>query len=77
MNFAEVFPNDVPGISIEWEIYVGIDMLLETNSISISAYRMTPVELKEMKAQLKNFLDKCFIRANIYPWGALVLFVKK
>ena len=34
-------------------------------------------ELKELKTQLKDFLDKCFIRPSVSPWGASVLFVKK
>ena len=38
---------------------------------------MSPVELKELKAQLKDLLDKGFIRPSIFPWGGLVLFVKK
>ena len=38
---------------------------------------MDPTELKELKEQLKDLLDKGFIRPSILPWGALVLFVKK
>ena len=38
---------------------------------------MAPVELKELKEQLKGLLDKGFIRPSISPWGAPVLFVKK
>ena len=38
---------------------------------------MAPVELKELKAELKDLLDKGFIRPNISPWGAPILFVKK
>ena len=38
---------------------------------------MTPVELKELKEQLKDLLNKGFIRPSISPWGAPVLFVKK
>ena len=30
-----------------------------------------------MKAQLKDFLDKGFIRPSISPWGAPMLFVRK
>ena len=37
---------------------------------------MALAELKDLKAQLKDFLNKVFIRPNISPWGALVLFVK-
>ena len=32
---------------------------------------------KELKEQLKDLLDKGFIKPSISPWGALVLFVKK
>ena len=38
---------------------------------------MDPVELKELKAQFNNLLDKGFTRPSISPWGAPVLFVKK
>ena len=38
---------------------------------------MAPAELKELKEQLKDLLDKGFIRPSISPWGAPVLFVKK
>ncbi|WMV55219.1 hypothetical protein MTR67_048604 [Solanum verrucosum] len=37
---------------------------------------MAPTELKELKEQLKDLLDKGFIRPSISTWGALVLFVK-
>ena len=38
---------------------------------------MTPTKLKELKAQLKDLLDKGFIRPSMSPWRAPVLFVKK
>ena len=38
---------------------------------------MSPAELKELKEQLKDVLDKGFIRPSISQWGAPVLFVKK
>ena len=38
---------------------------------------MAPAELKELKAQLKDFLDKGFIRPSISLCDAPVLFVKK
>ncbi|XP_070010054.1 uncharacterized protein [Nicotiana sylvestris] len=34
-------------------------------------------ELKELKKQLQELLDKGFIRPSVSSWGALVLFVKK
>ena len=37
---------------------------------------MDPIELKEFKAQLRDLLDKGYIRPIISLCGALVLFVK-
>ena len=38
---------------------------------------MAPTQLKELKTQLQELLDKGFIRPSVSPWGAPVLFVKK
>ena len=38
---------------------------------------MAPVELKKLKLQLQELLEKGFIQPSVSPWGALVLFVKK
>ena len=38
---------------------------------------MAPVELNELKLQLKELSEKRFIRPSVSPWGAPMLFVKK
>ena len=38
---------------------------------------MAPTDLKEFKAQVKDLLDKGFIRPSISSWGAPIFFVKK
>ncbi|WMV07858.1 hypothetical protein MTR67_001243, partial [Solanum verrucosum] len=76
-DFPEVFPEDLPGVPLEREIDFGIDLLPDTQPVSIPPYRMAPAELKELKEQLKDLLDKGFIKPSISPWGAPVLFVKK
>ena len=38
---------------------------------------MALVELKELKLQLQELLEKGFIRPSVSPWGVPVLFVKK
>ena len=75
--FSTVFPNYLPRIPPKWEIDFDIDLLQDTNPISIPPYRMAPTELKELKAQLKDLLDKVSIQPSISPWGALILFVNK
>ncbi|KAM1011997.1 hypothetical protein FF1_047138 [Malus domestica] len=38
---------------------------------------MSPMELKELKVQLEELLQKGFVRESTSPWGAPVLFVRK
>ena len=75
-EFPKVFPNDLPSIPPKWEIEFGVDLLTDTNPILIPPYKISPAGLKELKAQLKDVLDKGFIKPSISPWGAPVLSVK-
>ncbi|XP_059277524.1 uncharacterized protein LOC132031555 [Lycium ferocissimum] len=71
-------PADIEeGLPLEREIGFTIDVLPDTKLISIPPYRMAPAELKELKAQLKDLLEKGFIRPSSSPYGAAVLFVRK
>ena len=54
-----------------------IELVPGTAPISKAPYPMAPVELKELKEQLQDLLDKGFIKPSVSPWGAPVLFVKK
>ncbi|XP_070010174.1 uncharacterized protein [Nicotiana sylvestris] len=76
-KFPDVFPDELTGIPPDSEIDFGIDVILGTQPISIPPYRMAPAELKELKEQLKDLLEKGFIRPSVSPWGVPVLFVRK
>ena len=76
-DFLEVFPEELPGLPPEREISFEIELLPGTAPISKAPYRMAPAELKELKVQLKELMDKGFIRPSYSPWGAPILFVKK
>ena len=76
-QFPDVFPYDISGLPSDREVEFTIDLIPGTEPISIPPYRMTPAELRELKAQLEELLSKGFIRPSISPWGAPVLFVKK
>lgn len=76
-EFPDVFPDDLPCIPPKREIDFGIGLLFDTRPISIPPYRMAPAGLKELKEQLKDLLEKGFIRKSISPWDAPVLFVRK
>ena len=76
-QFPDVFPDDISVLPPDREVEFTIDLIPETEPISIPPYRMAPAELRELKAQLEDLLSKGFIRPSISPWGAPVLFVKK
>ena len=76
-DFVDVFPEDLPGLPFDREIEFAIDLVPGTAPISMAPYRMAPAELKELKLQLQELLEKGFIRPSVSPWGAPVLFVKK
>ena len=76
-EFPDVFPEELPGVPPEREVDLSIDVVQRTTPISRTPYRMASTELKELKTQLQDLLDKGFIQPSVSPWGAPVLFVKK
>ena len=72
-----MFPEELPGVPPEREVYLSIEVVQGTTPISRTPYCMAPTELKELKTQLQELLDKGFIRPSVSPWGAPMLFVKK
>ena len=51
-EFPKVFPKNLPEVPPEREIDFGIDLLPDTQTISITPDIMAPAELKELKEQL-------------------------
>jgi hypothetical protein len=76
-EYPDVFSSDYSGLLPWREVEFGIECVPGTNPISKAPYRMASPELKELKEQLQELLDKGFIHPSISPWGAPVLFVKK
>ena len=76
-EFPKVFLNDLPSVFPKWDIFFSIDLLANTNPISIPPYRMALDELKELKQKLKHSLDSGFIQRSISRWGGLILCVMK
>jgi hypothetical protein len=72
-----VFPDDLPRMPPERAIEFKIELQPNTAPISKTPYRMTPVELAELKIQLLDLQDKGFIHPSSSPWGCPALFVSK
>ncbi|XP_073046072.1 uncharacterized protein [Primulina eburnea] len=69
-EFSDVFPEELPGTIPDREIEFEINLVPRAAPISKAPYRMAAAELKELKEQLQELLDKKHIRPSASPWGA-------
>ena len=76
-EYADVFPDELPGLSPHRDVDFGIELHPGTLPISMTPHRMAPVEWQELRVQLQEQLDKGFIRPSTSRWGAPVLLRKK
>jgi hypothetical protein len=76
-DYPDVFTEVYSGLSPDREVEFTIDLVPGNQPIHKAPYCVAPTELKELKEQLEELLDKGFIRPSVSPWGAPVLFVKK
>jgi hypothetical protein len=76
-DYPDVFPDELLGMPPDRDIKFAIELQPGNAPISKRPYRMPPTELAELKKQLKELLDKGFIRPSTSPWGCPALFVKK
>ncbi|KAL0539688.1 hypothetical protein IC582_023904 [Cucumis melo] len=64
-EFLDVFPDELSGLPPDREIEFTIELLPGTAPISQAPYRMAPSELKELKMQLQELVDKGYIRPSV------------
>ncbi|XP_035837690.1 uncharacterized protein LOC110898590 [Helianthus annuus] len=60
-EFPEVFPEDLPGLPPDKQIEFRIDLIPGATPIVKAPYRLAPTEMKELRNQLQELLDKGFI----------------
>jgi hypothetical protein len=76
-EFLDVFPDELRGMPPKRAIEFKIELQPGTTPIAKALYKMSPVELANLKIQLQNLLDKYFIHPSSSPWGCPALFVPK
>jgi hypothetical protein len=76
-EYRDVFPKEVSGLPPRRDIDFSIELAPGVVPVSRTPYRMSTPNLVELKMQLKEMMDKCYIRPSVSPWGAPVLFVRK
>ncbi|WVZ75758.1 hypothetical protein U9M48_023790 [Paspalum notatum var. saurae] len=76
-EFPNVLPEELPSLPPDRNVEFSIELVPGTAPVSRRAYRMALDELKELKTQLQEQLDKGFICPSSSPWGCPALFVEK
>jgi hypothetical protein len=69
-EYPDVFPDELPGMPPERDVEFIIDLLPGTAPIAKRPYRMSVGELEELKKQLKELLDKGYIRPSSSALGS-------
>jgi hypothetical protein len=64
-EYPDVSPEELPGMPPERDVEFIIDLLPGTGPIAKRPYNMDIEELKELKKQLKEQLDKGFIQTSL------------
>ncbi|GKB75668.1 hypothetical protein Tco_0942563, partial [Tanacetum coccineum] len=57
-DFPEVFPEDLPGISMTRQVEFQIDLMPGAAPVARAPYRLAPSEMKELSKQLQKQSDK-------------------
>ncbi|XP_076902014.1 uncharacterized protein LOC143556626 [Bidens hawaiensis] len=69
-EFKDVFPNELPRIPPDREVEFKIDLLPGTSLIAKSPYRLATTEMKELKRELDELLEKGMHKTEFLPLGS-------
>ena len=76
-DYPDVFPEELPGMPPDRDIEFLIELLPGTGPISKRPYRMPANDLEEIKKQIKELLEKGYIRRSSSPWGAQCFWLRR
>jgi hypothetical protein len=76
-EYPDVFLDELPGMPPERAIEFKIELQLGIAPVAKAPYKMSHMEMKELKVLLQGLLDKVYIRPSTSPWGCSTLFVEK
>ena len=76
-DYPDVFPEELPGMPPDRDIVLLIEPLPGTGPISKRPYRMPTNDLEEIKKQIKELLEKGYIRRSSSPWGAQCFWLRR
>ncbi|WVZ84290.1 hypothetical protein U9M48_031340 [Paspalum notatum var. saurae] len=71
-DYLDMFPEELPRLPPDRDVEFKIDLVPGITPVSRRPYRIAPDELRELKVQLQEQLDKGFIRPSSSPWPSLL-----
>jgi hypothetical protein len=74
-EYLNIFPDELPRMPPERAIEFKIELWHGTAPVAKAPYKMSFVEMKELKVQLQGLLDNSYIHPTTAPWGCAALFV--
>lgn len=74
-QFQDVFSTNILELSPHREEEFSIELVPRESPTSKAPYKMRTPELVKLKSQLKEIIEKGYIRPSVSSWGASVLFV--
>jgi hypothetical protein len=74
-EFEDVFLEELPEMSSERELEFTINLKPRNEPIARTPYRMSTLELQELRMQLKELLDLRLICPSVSLWGAPIIFI--
>jgi hypothetical protein len=74
-EYPDVFPDELLGMPPERAIKFKIELQPGIAPVAKALYKMSRVEMKELKVHLQGLLDKGYIHPSTSPWGCSALFV--
>lgn len=72
-----MFPVDISELSPQKEVDISIGLVPMVAPTSKVPYKMSTLELVDMKIQLKEITEKGYIRPSVSSYRAPILFMKK
>ena len=72
LDYAYVFLDEVLGLFPKRDID-----FMRASQVSRAPYKMSTLQLIELKMKLQELMDKNYIMPGVSPWGVPMLFVKK
>ena len=76
-GYSDVFTEEISGLPLKRELYFTIELVPGAVPTSKAPYQMNILELNELKSQLKELIDKKYIRPSMSLLGEHLLFLLK